>query len=156
MKFEGLVERITGKRSRGLAPGTEKAEPKKQRKNQNKLKQEEDTQEGDGKDVKSESVKAEETIANRRHRKLEALLKQYPDLPLAKTSLEEPGKATPDTLLALLLYAIFSSTRVSHTIASKTIDLVIKAGYHKIDVLKKTSWQERMEILTEGGLTPYR
>ncbi|KIW92089.1 uncharacterized protein Z519_07073 [Cladophialophora bantiana CBS 173.52] len=68
----------------------------------------------------------------------------------------EKKNGTPETILALLLNAILSSTRVSHNIAAKTTALVIKARYHKLDVLKKSTWEERTEVLTKGGYTHYR
>jgi len=144
------------KRLRNQASKPESSKPKKkQRKNQHESKQEEGEQ-GEEDDVKSETIKNQKQATKSGNRKIEDLLKRYPDLPLSNTDLEEPGKATPDTLLALLLHAILSSTRVSHTIAAKTTDLVIKAGYHKLDVLKNSSWEERTEVLTKGGYTHYR
>ena len=37
-----------------------------------------------------------------------------------------------------------------------TTDLVIKAGYHKLDAMKNSSWEERTEDLTRGRYTHYR
>ncbi|RYO91206.1 hypothetical protein DL764_008312 [Monosporascus ibericus] len=88
--------------------------------------------------------------------KLRQLIAKYGGLPLSATELAEPGKPTPDTVLALLLNAMLSSTRISHALAAKTVATVIKAGYHKLDVLKKSTWEERTEVLTEGGYTHYR
>ncbi|KAI1392123.1 uncharacterized protein F4822DRAFT_441220 [Hypoxylon trugodes] len=88
--------------------------------------------------------------------KIEQLISQYGELPLSQTDLSEPDKPTPDTALALLLNAMLSSSRISHALAAKTVSLVIKAGYHKLDGLKKSSWEEKTEVLTEGGYTHYR
>ncbi|KAI1472375.1 uncharacterized protein F4812DRAFT_11197 [Daldinia caldariorum] len=88
--------------------------------------------------------------------KIRQLISQYGELPLSQTDLSDPDKPTPDTILALLLNAMLSSTRISHSLAAKTVDLVIKAGYHKLDVLKKSTWEERTEVLTKGGYTHYR
>ncbi|KAK6956379.1 hypothetical protein Daesc_001656 [Daldinia eschscholtzii] len=88
--------------------------------------------------------------------KIRQLISQYGELPLSQTDLSDPDKPTPDTVLALLLNAMLSSSRISHALAAKTIDLVIKAGYHKLDVLKKSTWEERTEVLTQGGYTHYR
>ncbi|KIX02252.1 uncharacterized protein Z518_08191 [Rhinocladiella mackenziei CBS 650.93] len=87
---------------------------------------------------------------------IEKLIQEYGDLPLHDTILEQPDKAMPETVLALLLNAILSATRISHHLASKTTDLVIKAEYHKIHVLKKSTWEDRTDVLTEGGYTHYR
>ncbi|RYP66948.1 hypothetical protein DL771_007522 [Monosporascus sp. 5C6A] len=88
--------------------------------------------------------------------KVRQLIAKYGELPLSDTELAEPGKSTPDTILALLLNAMLSSTRISHALAAKTVATVIKAGYHKLDVLKKSTWEERTQVLTEGGYTHYR
>ncbi|KAI0837998.1 hypothetical protein F5Y06DRAFT_304077 [Hypoxylon sp. FL0890] len=88
--------------------------------------------------------------------KIQQLISQYGELPLSQTDLSDPDKPTSDTVLALVLNAMLSSTRISHAIAAKTVALVIKAGYHKLDVLKKSTWEERTEVLTEGGYTHYR
>lgn len=158
-KSTGAVEPNTGqKRSHGQASeaNLNKTEPKKQRTDRKGPKQRGEYGEENSKGLKLESVKDGKKTVKGHNQKVDALLKQYEDLPLWKTNLEEPGKAKPATLLGLLLNAILSSTRVSHTIAAKTTDLVIDAGYHKLDVLKKSSWQERTEVLTEGGYTHYR
>ncbi|RYP93125.1 hypothetical protein DL770_000782 [Monosporascus sp. CRB-9-2] len=88
--------------------------------------------------------------------KVRRLIAKYGELPLSDTELAEPGKPTPDTILALLLNAMLSSTRISHALVAKTVATVIKAGYHKLDVLKKSTWEERTQVLTEGGYTHYR
>ncbi|RYP37916.1 hypothetical protein DL767_002788 [Monosporascus sp. MG133] len=88
--------------------------------------------------------------------KVRQLIAKYGELPLSDTELAEPGKPTPDTILALLLNAMLSSTRISHALAAKTVATVIKAGYHKLGVLKKSTWEERTQVLTEGGYTHYR
>ncbi|KAI0138189.1 hypothetical protein F4776DRAFT_621018 [Hypoxylon sp. NC0597] len=88
--------------------------------------------------------------------KIEQLISKYGELPLSQTDLSDPDKPTPETVLALVLNAILSSTRISHAIAAKTVALVIETGYYKLDVLKKSTWQERTEVLTEGGYTHYR
>jgi hypothetical protein len=51
---------------------------------------------------------------------------------------------------------MLSSARISHGIAAKTVGCVIEAGYHKLDVLAKSSWEERTVVLTDGGYTHYR
>ncbi|OTB12781.1 hypothetical protein K445DRAFT_32945, partial [Daldinia sp. EC12] len=88
--------------------------------------------------------------------KIRQLISQYGELPLSQTDLSDLDKATPDTVLALLLNAMLSSSRISHALAAKTVDLVIKAEYHKLEVLKKSTWEERTEVLTQGGYTHYR
>ncbi|OQV08403.1 hypothetical protein CLAIMM_12683 [Cladophialophora immunda] len=152
------------KRSRDEAPRANPTEPQtKQRKTGQVGKGDAATAKGaladGGKDHKKSTRKSrgEQKKRTGAHgQKIEKLLQHFGGLPLSDTDLEHPDKATPDTILALLLNAILSSTRVSHRIAAKTTALVIKAGYHNLDVLKKSSWEERTEVLTEGGYTHYR
>ena len=59
-------------------------------------------------------------------------------------------------VLAHILNALLSSTRISHTLAAKTLSCLVDENYHDIHVLHKTSWQERTEVLTAGGFTHYR
>ncbi|KAI1803749.1 hypothetical protein F4811DRAFT_571725 [Daldinia bambusicola] len=110
-------------------------------------------------DAENEDDKGDEQHANAEslsNPKIRQLISQYGELPLIQTDLSDPDKPTPDTVLALLLNAMLSSSRISHALAARTVDLVIKAGYHKLDVLKKSTWEERTEVLTEGGYTHYR
>ncbi|KAI5917992.1 hypothetical protein F4810DRAFT_694167 [Camillea tinctor] len=100
--------------------------------------------------------KTSETAASPASQKVAQLISRYRDLPLNDAALSDPGKATPDTALALLLNALLSSTRISHALAAKTISVLIQVGYHKLDVLEKSTWEERTEVLTEGGYTRYR
>ncbi|KAI1506772.1 hypothetical protein F5X99DRAFT_404133 [Biscogniauxia marginata] len=71
--------------------------------------------------------------------KISQLISTCGDLPLADTDLSNPDKATSDTILALLLDAMPSSTRISHQLAAKTVAAMIKAGYHNISVLKEST-----------------
>jgi len=88
--------------------------------------------------------------------KIESLISKYGELPLSETSLEDPTKASPETILALVLNAMLSSARISHDLAAKSVSCVIDAGYHKLDVLQQSSWDERTKVLTKGGYTRYR
>ncbi|KAL7624405.1 hypothetical protein AAE478_005969 [Parahypoxylon ruwenzoriense] len=83
--------------------------------------------------------------------KIRRLISRYGELPLSDTDLADPDKPTPDTVLALVLNSMLSSTRISHALAARTVKSLIEAGYHKLDVLKRSSWEERTEVLTEGG-----
>ncbi|KIY03335.1 uncharacterized protein Z520_00026 [Fonsecaea multimorphosa CBS 102226] len=160
----GDGEKTGTKRSRDEAPRVKSNGPKtKQQKKDQGGKADEATSKdvGDdgGKDHKKSTPRSkgdQKKHARPHGQKIDKLLQHFGSLPLSDTDLEQPNKATPETILALLLNAILSSTRVSHSIAAKTTALVIKAGYHKLDVLKKSTWEERTEVLTEGGYTHYR
>ena len=88
--------------------------------------------------------------------KLDALLSKYGVLPLQDTGLPKQNEPTPDTVLSLLYMAMLTSARISHELAYKTLQCVIEAGYHDINTLRKSTWQERTEVLTKGGYTRYR
>ncbi len=88
--------------------------------------------------------------------KLDAILSAYGVLPLQDLGLDKPNEATPDTILALVLHAMLTSARISHQLAYKSVKSLIEAGYHKLETLKKSTWEERTVVLTEGGYTRYR
>lgn len=91
-----------------------------------------------------------------RNPKIQTLLSSYGSTPLSSTALTSPTTPSASTLLAHLLNALLSSARLSHDLAARTVATVIRAGWHHLDVLKATSWQQRTEVLTEGGYTRYR
>ena len=88
--------------------------------------------------------------------KLDAMLSAYGVLPLQDLGLDKPNEATPETILALVLHAMLTSARISHQLAYKSVRAVIEAGYHKLETLKQSTWEERTVVLTEGGYTRYR
>ena len=88
--------------------------------------------------------------------KLDALLSSYGAHPLQDTSLPKQNEPTPETVLALLYLSMLSSARISHELAYKSLQCLIEAGYHDIETLKKSTWQERTGVLTKGGYTRYR
>jgi hypothetical protein len=88
--------------------------------------------------------------------KIDQLISKYGNkLPL-QDLIQEAESPTAETILALLLNAMLSSARISHRIAAKTVGCVIEAGYHNLDVLMKSTWDERTVVLTDGGYTHYR
>ncbi|KAI9656722.1 MAG: hypothetical protein M1821_003361 [Bathelium mastoideum] len=88
--------------------------------------------------------------------KIDNILRSHPDSAPTFNALKDPQKPTPETVLAHLLNALISSARISHTIAAGTLEKVLSAGYHNIGTLAKSSWEERTEVLTEGGYAHYR
>lgn len=88
--------------------------------------------------------------------KLDAIMSAYGVLPLQDLGLDKPNEPTPETILALVLHAMLTSTRISHGLAYRSVKRLIEAGYHNLDTLKKSTWQARTEVLTEGGYTRYR
>lgn len=88
--------------------------------------------------------------------KLDTILSSYGVHPLQDTSLPRRNEPTPETVLALLYLAMLSSARISHELAYKSLQCLIEAGYQDIETLKRSTWQERTEVLTKGGYTRYR
>jgi len=107
-------------------------------------------------DKQNKSAASNKSGAASSHPKIKSLIERYGSIPLSDTGLEDPMSPKPETILALLLNAMFSSARISHELAAKTIATAIKADYHKIDTLRKSSWDERTQVLTDGGYTRYR
>ena len=88
--------------------------------------------------------------------KIHNLLSSYGVHPLQNTSLPKQNESTPETVLCLLYLAMLTSARISHELAYKSLQCLIEAGYQDIEILKKSTWQERTEVLTKGGYTRYR
>ena len=88
--------------------------------------------------------------------KLDTLLSSYGVQPLQDTSLPNQNESTPETALSLLYLAMLTSARISHELAYRSLQCLIEAGYQDIEVLKRSTWQERTEVLTKGGYTRYR
>lgn len=88
--------------------------------------------------------------------KLDRIMSAYGVLPLQDTAVSNPTKAEPETILAMVYLAMLTSARISHQLAYKSVQCLIEADYHKLDVLKQSTWQERTEVLTKGGYTRYR
>ncbi len=88
--------------------------------------------------------------------KLDKIISTYGVLPLQDTKASHPTEPHPETLLALVYLALLTSARISHELAYKTLKRLIEADYHKLSVLQKSTWEERTQVLTEGGYTRYR
>lgn len=88
--------------------------------------------------------------------KSNALLSSYGVHPLQDTSLSKKNEPTPETVLSLLYLAMLTSARISHELAYRSLQCLIEAGYQDIETLKKSTWQERTEVLTKGGYRRYR
>lgn len=96
--------------------------------------------------------------------KLHKTIADYGSLPLEGTGAVKVDdqnqtqdlQPTPDTLLAMVLDALLKSTRISHDLAQKTLSAVIRAGYHDIDTLSASTFDDRVRVLSEGGYNRYR
>ena len=88
--------------------------------------------------------------------KLKAIFDAYGVLPLQDSGLVKVKEATPETILALVYLAMLTSARISHVLAYESVKCLLGAGYHDLEKLKESTWQERTEVLTKGGYTRYR
>lgn len=85
---------------------------------------------------------------------VDSLLKKYGGPPLGGFDAEKLPPS--DIVMAHILNALLSSTRISHDIARTTLDTLLDAKYNDLKTLHQTSWDERTELLTKGGYTRYR
>jgi len=87
--------------------------------------------------------------------KLSRLISRYGVLPLQDLNLPD-STSKSEKILALVINAMLTSTRISHRIASETVKCVVEAKYHHLEVLEESTWEERTQVLTKGGYTHYR
>ncbi|KAJ5754892.1 hypothetical protein N7533_004435 [Penicillium manginii] len=89
--------------------------------------------------------------------RIKKVANEFGNSPLGKSPLaKQPLVATPSTILAMVMDAMIKSKPISHDISQKTMNHLIEAGYHDIDKLHKSTWEERTEVLREGGYNRYR
>lgn len=88
--------------------------------------------------------------------KLNAIMEAYGVLPLSDSGLIDAKEPKPETMLALVYMAMLTSARISHQLAYKSVKCLLEAGYHDLETLQNSTWQQRTEVLTEGGYTRYR
>lgn len=85
------------------------------------------------------------------------VVNQFGNSPLSKSPLaQEPLKASPETVLAMVMDAMIKSKPISHNLSQKTVNHLIESGYHHIDKLQNSTWEERTMVLKEGGYSRYR
>ncbi|KAK5168453.1 uncharacterized protein LTR77_007023 [Saxophila tyrrhenica] len=94
--------------------------------------------------------------SNEKHPVLSKLLSSFASFPLHDCGLSKPTDPTAETILAHVLHALLTSTRISHQIANTTLKKVIEAGYAQLETLEKSTWGQRTQVLTDGGYTHYR
>lgn len=103
----------------------------------------------------------EEKDSNNQHlssvkHKIHKTIAEYGTLPLDGTGVDSPLKSTPEVLLAIVIDSMLKSTRISHLIAQRASNRLFKAGYHDIKVLSSASWDDKVQVLSEGGYNRYR
>lgn len=86
--------------------------------------------------------------------RLHHILEKHKKTPLQQL-IDENWPAS-NIVMVHILNALLSSTRISHHIASATLECLVDEDYHDLKALHESSWQQRTEILTKGGYTHYR
>lgn len=88
---------------------------------------------------------------------LQKIIDKYGNAPLSTyENISDADKPTAATILAHVLHAMLTSARISHAIASRSVQALLTNNYHDIKTLSSSSWERRTEVLTEGGYTRYR
>lgn len=88
---------------------------------------------------------------------VQKVLNEYGRPPLAGTPLaKEKLSASPEVLLAMVMDAMIKSHPISHDLSQKTINHLIEVGYHDIQKLSSSTWEERTMVLKEGGYNRFR
>lgn len=88
--------------------------------------------------------------------KINKILNEFGVPPLHGTVLADPQNASPEVVLAMVLDAMIKARPISHELTQRTIKKLIEADYHDIDVLSKSTWEDRTKVLQEGSYNRYR
>jgi hypothetical protein len=90
--------------------------------------------------------------------KVDKVVNEFGKFPLHSTPLADPEslRASPETVLAMIIDAMIKAKPISHALTQKTLKALVDAGCHDIDTLSNTSWDDRVEVLREGGYNRYR
>lgn len=85
--------------------------------------------------------------------KMNEVISKFGGLPL-KGSADDQWPASK-IVMTHIINALLSSTRISHNISMYTLECLLDAGYHDIDVLRHMSWSARVDLLDSGGFVRY-
>ncbi|KAJ5747286.1 uncharacterized protein N7511_008982 [Penicillium nucicola] len=88
--------------------------------------------------------------------KVNHVLSNFGRSPLHNTSLSASLDAAPGIVLAMTIDALIKARSISHELTQRTIKKLIKAGYHDINILKNSSWEDRVSVLANGGYSRHR
>ncbi|KAJ5654138.1 hypothetical protein N7490_001141 [Penicillium lividum] len=89
---------------------------------------------------------------------IHSVISRFGQPPLAGTTIASQSRldASPDTVLAMVLDSMVKTGPISHNLTPKTVKHLLDEGYHHIDILATTTWEERTNVLREGGYNRYR
>jgi hypothetical protein len=91
----------------------------------------------------------------------EVIATTHPTDPLSFLNLTHPHDPTSETVLAHILHALLSSsssesTPIPPTTITNTLLSLQRAGYLDLDNLDLSTWEDRTQVLTNGGYTRFR
>lgn len=117
----------------------------------------EDENENEGEDEEEGEEEGEEEKGPIDELKAHKIVEEFGRVPLEGTSIaEEPLEASPEIVLAIAIDAMIKSRPISHELSQSTVRKLIDAGYHDIQKLANSSWEERTMVLKDGGYNRYR
>lgn len=89
--------------------------------------------------------------------KAHKVIEEFGRAPLDRTTLADKTlTAAPEILLAMAIDAMLKSRPISHDLSQRAVSHIIEVGYHDIQNLGKSSWEERAMVLKDGGYNRYR
>jgi hypothetical protein len=89
--------------------------------------------------------------------RVQKVLNEFGSLPLAETSLAKKALSPkPEIVLAMIMDAMLKSRPIQHDLSQKSVNHLIEVGYYDIEKLSKSTWEERTDVLREGGYNRYR
>lgn len=116
-----------------------------------------DGDEGEEENEVEDEGEGEENRISMDELKAHKIVEEFGRVPLEGTSFaKEPLEASPETVLAIAIDAMIKSRPISHELSQKTVNKILEAGYHDIQKLAKSSWEERTMVLKDGGYNRYR
>jgi hypothetical protein len=121
-----------------------------------KAMKEDDKEKTEAKHEPAEQEETAEKVPSTVAHKIHKTIDEYGTQPLEGLGVDRPLEPRPEILLAIVIDSMLKSTRISHLLAQKASIAVFKAGYHDINVLSNTTWDERVQVLSEGGYNRYR
>lgn len=127
------------------------------------VEEEEEEEEGDEGLPEDEDAEGEEDYEGGEEQdasskpKLEKVVDEFGRTPLHGTAIAEGHlEGSPETLLAMVIDAMLKSRPISHDLSERAVKKVIEVGYHDIQKLGESSWEERTMVLKDGGYNRYR
>jgi hypothetical protein len=105
---------------------------------------------------RKETIHNQSTMSKETNQKINQVLNDFGRSPLYHTPLSNSLDAGPDIVLAMAIDALIKARPISHNLTQRTIEKLIEAGYHDIETLSNSSWEDRVAVLAEGGYSRYR